>query len=266
MSSPDVSADKSPEGRWWSVRAGEYVLGTLRGEDLALFERILVHDTAVQDEVARWGAAARPARRGHARAGARRACLAAGARAHPCRRRDGGDRRAAVTDRPTAPDARAPLPLPVAFPVLAGARRTGHRRERGAGRSALPAHARPGLRAAERGRSGRGARRRGRRALLPGRNRLREPARARHRAVPAGSRRRARFPALAGTARPFRRTPRGAAAGGGRHLARVRGRFADRRLGPVRRQHRADRCTDRRGPPTGPVVAHGDFLPTREAD
>ena len=54
MSSPDVSADKSPEGRWWSVRAGEYVLGTLRGEDLALFERILVHDTAVQDEVARW--------------------------------------------------------------------------------------------------------------------------------------------------------------------------------------------------------------------
>ena len=44
----------SPEERWWTVRAGEYVLGTLRGEDLALFERILRHDTSMQAEVARW--------------------------------------------------------------------------------------------------------------------------------------------------------------------------------------------------------------------
>jgi len=44
----------SPEERWWSVRAGEYVLGTLRGEDLALFERILSHDTEMCAEVARW--------------------------------------------------------------------------------------------------------------------------------------------------------------------------------------------------------------------
>lgn len=44
----------TPEERWWSVRAGEYVLGTLRGEDLELFERILAHDTEMQLEVARW--------------------------------------------------------------------------------------------------------------------------------------------------------------------------------------------------------------------
>lgn len=44
----------SPEEHWWSVRAGEYVLGTLRGEDLILFERILAHDTSMQAEVARW--------------------------------------------------------------------------------------------------------------------------------------------------------------------------------------------------------------------
>jgi len=44
----------SPEERWWSVRAGEYVLGTLRGYDLELFERILLHDTAMQAEVALW--------------------------------------------------------------------------------------------------------------------------------------------------------------------------------------------------------------------
>ena len=44
----------SPEGRWWSTRAGEYVLGTLRGQDLELFERILDHDTDMQGEVARW--------------------------------------------------------------------------------------------------------------------------------------------------------------------------------------------------------------------
>lgn len=44
----------SPEERWWSVRAGEYVLGTLRGEDRSLFEKILAHDTAIQAEVERW--------------------------------------------------------------------------------------------------------------------------------------------------------------------------------------------------------------------
>ena len=44
----------SPEARWWSTRAGEYVLGTLRGEDLGLFERILAHDTEMQAEVVRW--------------------------------------------------------------------------------------------------------------------------------------------------------------------------------------------------------------------
>jgi len=44
----------TPEERWWSLRAGEYVLGTLRGRDLELFDRILAHDTAIQGEVARW--------------------------------------------------------------------------------------------------------------------------------------------------------------------------------------------------------------------
>lgn len=44
----------SPESRWWSVRAGEYVLGTLRGKDRELFERIVAHDTELQEEVARW--------------------------------------------------------------------------------------------------------------------------------------------------------------------------------------------------------------------
>lgn len=44
----------TPEERWWLVRAGEYVLGTLRGRDLELFEQILFNDTAMQAEVARW--------------------------------------------------------------------------------------------------------------------------------------------------------------------------------------------------------------------
>jgi len=44
----------TPEERWWSLRAGEYVLGTLRGRDLELFDRILAHDTTIQGEVARW--------------------------------------------------------------------------------------------------------------------------------------------------------------------------------------------------------------------
>ncbi|MFK7894140.1 MAG: anti-sigma factor [Granulosicoccus sp.] len=44
----------TPEEQWWMVRAGEYVLGTLRGRDLELFEKILAHDTAIQAEVARW--------------------------------------------------------------------------------------------------------------------------------------------------------------------------------------------------------------------
>lgn len=44
----------SPDERWWTVRAGEYVLGTLRGRDLEMFEKILAHDTEMQQEVARW--------------------------------------------------------------------------------------------------------------------------------------------------------------------------------------------------------------------
>lgn len=44
----------TPDERWWSVRAGEYVLGTLQDSDLKLFERILAHDTHVQAEVMLW--------------------------------------------------------------------------------------------------------------------------------------------------------------------------------------------------------------------
>jgi len=44
----------STESAWWSVRAGEYVLGTLRDHDLELFKKILRHDSKVQAEVARW--------------------------------------------------------------------------------------------------------------------------------------------------------------------------------------------------------------------
>ncbi|MDC0434709.1 anti-sigma factor [bacterium] len=44
----------SPDERWWTVRAGEFVLGTLEDNDLFLFERILAHDTSVQVEVAQW--------------------------------------------------------------------------------------------------------------------------------------------------------------------------------------------------------------------
>ena len=44
----------SPDERWWTVRAGEFVLGTLEGNDLFLFERILANDTNVQVEVAQW--------------------------------------------------------------------------------------------------------------------------------------------------------------------------------------------------------------------
>lgn len=44
----------SPEDKWWLIRAGEYVLGTLRGEDLRLFNRILEHDTEIQAQVERW--------------------------------------------------------------------------------------------------------------------------------------------------------------------------------------------------------------------
>lgn len=45
---------KTPEEQWWVVRAGEYVLGTLRGEDLKLFEKILAHDTTIQSHVREW--------------------------------------------------------------------------------------------------------------------------------------------------------------------------------------------------------------------
>lgn len=45
---------KTPEEQWWSIRAGEYVLGTLQGEDLRLFEQILAHDTTIQSYVLEW--------------------------------------------------------------------------------------------------------------------------------------------------------------------------------------------------------------------
>ena len=44
----------SPDQHWWSVRAGEFVLGTLKDTDLQLFKRILAHDKSVQLEVAQW--------------------------------------------------------------------------------------------------------------------------------------------------------------------------------------------------------------------
>jgi len=44
----------SPDEHWWSVRAGEYVLGSLADNDLILFEQILAHDTGVKAEVAQW--------------------------------------------------------------------------------------------------------------------------------------------------------------------------------------------------------------------
>ena len=44
----------SPDERWWSVRAGEYVLGTLQGNDLTLFKRMLAHDTSLQSHVSSW--------------------------------------------------------------------------------------------------------------------------------------------------------------------------------------------------------------------
>lgn len=44
----------SPDEDWWSLRAAEYVIGTLRGDDLDLFQRILAHDVEVQAKVARW--------------------------------------------------------------------------------------------------------------------------------------------------------------------------------------------------------------------
>jgi anti-sigma-K factor RskA len=44
----------SPEEEWWRVVAAEYVLGTLRGEDLALFETVLQSDADARQEVIRW--------------------------------------------------------------------------------------------------------------------------------------------------------------------------------------------------------------------
>ena len=44
----------TPDERWWTVRAGEFVLGTLKDNDLFIFERILANDADVQVEVAQW--------------------------------------------------------------------------------------------------------------------------------------------------------------------------------------------------------------------
>ena len=44
----------SRDEEWWTLRAAEYVLGTLRGTDLELFQRILANDTEVQGSVAAW--------------------------------------------------------------------------------------------------------------------------------------------------------------------------------------------------------------------
>lgn len=44
----------SPDEQWWTVRAGEYVLGTLQGSDLVLFKRMLAHDTSLQSQVVAW--------------------------------------------------------------------------------------------------------------------------------------------------------------------------------------------------------------------
>ena len=44
----------TPEEQWWSVRAAEYLLGTLTNADHKLFEKILEHDTDLQLETARW--------------------------------------------------------------------------------------------------------------------------------------------------------------------------------------------------------------------
>ncbi len=45
---------KSPDEEWWTLCAAEYVLGTLRGRDLALFEHALAHDNQLQQDVLQW--------------------------------------------------------------------------------------------------------------------------------------------------------------------------------------------------------------------
>jgi len=46
----------SPDEDWWTLRSAEYVIGTLRGDDLDLFQRIHEHDPEVQAAVASWEA------------------------------------------------------------------------------------------------------------------------------------------------------------------------------------------------------------------
>lgn len=44
----------TPDDHWWDAQAGEYVLGTLRGTDRNVFERILVADKDTQERVQFW--------------------------------------------------------------------------------------------------------------------------------------------------------------------------------------------------------------------
>ncbi|ASJ75856.1 anti-sigma factor [Granulosicoccus antarcticus] len=44
----------TPDEQWWEAQAGEYVLGTLRGAERDVFEKILAVDEEVRGRVERW--------------------------------------------------------------------------------------------------------------------------------------------------------------------------------------------------------------------
>ena len=44
----------TPDEQWWEAQAGEYVLGTLRGTERDVFEKILLADAEVREKVERW--------------------------------------------------------------------------------------------------------------------------------------------------------------------------------------------------------------------
>jgi len=44
----------NPDRNWWTAQAGEFVLGTLQDDELAVFREILEHDKAVRQEVTYW--------------------------------------------------------------------------------------------------------------------------------------------------------------------------------------------------------------------
>ena len=44
----------TPDEQWWEAQAGEYVLGTLRGTERDVFEKILLVDAEVREKVERW--------------------------------------------------------------------------------------------------------------------------------------------------------------------------------------------------------------------